>query len=56
MTLAERSAKCQALRERYFADVPSREVMMDRVVADVLAPTKVLLDAGCGHDAPFLRR
>ena len=56
MTLAERQAKCQVLRRRYFADVPSREEMMDRAVSDALAPTKTLLDAGCGHDAPILRR
>ncbi len=56
MGMAERRQKCRELIRRYYRDVPSREEVLDRAICDVLLPSHVLLDAGCGSELPLLAR
>ena len=54
MGMAERRQKCRQLLARYYADVPSREAILDREISGLLDPSVVLLDAGCGADLPLI--
>jgi SAM-dependent methyltransferase len=49
-------ARCYELRDRYYANVPSRDKLLYAAVASRIKPTTRLLDAGCGSDAVILRR
>ena len=54
LTLQERRARCQTLVRKYYAHVPSREAVLEATIRPLLAPTTMLLDAGCGSTAPLL--
>jgi SAM-dependent methyltransferase len=54
MGIAARRAKCRALHDRYYAEVPSREQILDREVSSLLGPEVVLLDAGSGSELPLI--
>jgi len=56
MDITERRHKCRELIRKYYRDVPSREKMLERNISDLLLPSTVLLDAGCGADLPLLSR
>jgi SAM-dependent methyltransferase len=54
MGMMQRRQKCQELKRRYYADVPSRDERLDREVSPRLGPDVILLDAGCGSGLPQL--
>jgi SAM-dependent methyltransferase len=56
MGIPERRDKCRKLIGKYYRDVPSREQMLEQNISDLLLPSTVLLDAGCGADLPLLSR
>lgn len=53
--MAERHAKSRALWRKYYADVPTREAVMDQVVLPLLRPGDTLLDAGSGSTLALAR-
>jgi len=56
MGMAEREAKCRSLVRKYYSDVPSRESVMDEVIAPLLDGQQRLLDARCGAPLFLLNR
>jgi SAM-dependent methyltransferase len=56
VTIDERRRTCEELRRRYYAGVPSRDALLGRAVSGLLAPSAVLMDAGCGAELTLLRQ
>ena len=54
MNMADRRARCQVLYRKYYANVPTRDTIMDATVRPLLGPSTTLLDAGCGSTAALL--
>jgi SAM-dependent methyltransferase len=54
MSLADREAKCRVLVRKYYADVPTREQLLEQAIAAYLRPSDTLLDAGCGDTLALL--
>jgi len=54
--MATRRARCQQLIRRYYADVPTREMVLDDIVLGLLRSEHVLLDAGCGSTLALLNQ
>lgn len=55
MGMKERRAKCWALKNRYYDGIPTREERLEGALGELVRPTDVLLDAGCGSDIPLTR-
>jgi len=56
MNMAERHAKSRVLWRKHYANVPTRESLLDDAVSAVLRPDHVLLDAGCGDTLAMLNQ
>ncbi len=56
MGIKERRQKCLELVQRFYSEVPSRMEIFGRTISEHLSPSNVLVDAGCGSDAPLLTK
>ena len=56
MSLVEREAKCRVLQRKYYADLPSRDWLLDQAVSALLQPDNTFLDAGCGTTLALVNR
>jgi len=56
LDIQERRRRCRELIDRYYGDLPTREDVLHAAVMQLIKPSDVLLDAGCGSTVPLLAR